>query len=247
MEFEERLLEIMGHKWHPSIDFIHWHGTKKQLEAECQQEYWVYIKDFPRYLENIIAMNPEEDVAEALRENMQEEKYGRISRFNLSHESLFLYTMEGLGYAISGFKDVVPTPSAIKYKQWLDNITKNGSWLEALAVMTLFVEGYVRNEREELEKARKFSGISFSEKMRSIRNTVGSHYLARRFGLNPKYLKFKKAHLEAESNHRKDAWDMVLKYADTKEKQEAVIGAMEKSLKLWKGYRISIAARAYSV
>ena len=247
MEFEERLLEIMGHKWHPSIDFIHWNGTKKQLEAECLQEYWVYIKDFPRYLENIIAMDPEEDVAEALRENIQEEKYGRTSRLNLAHKTLFLYTMKGLGYEISGFRDVVPAPSAVKYKQWLEDITKNGSWLEALAVITIFVEGYVRNEREELEKARKISDASFSEKMRSIRNVIGSHYLARRFGLDRKYLKFKKAHLMAESGHRKDAWDMVLKYADTKEKQEAVINAMEKSLRLWKEYRIGIAARAYSV
>jgi len=231
--FKEQLLKVMDRKNHWAWKYFSSDGIKReQLKVHFQQEYAVYIRDFPVFLARIHGKNPPMEVRQDLAANLYEEETGGLT-IGKSHPELFLYLMEGLGFKRDEFERVPLLPASRRYRQWLDRITSTGSWLEASAVITLFVEGSVK-DRQEMDSSVPKEEISLQRK-------ILDHPLVKFHNVNPAHLDLVRAHHMIEGSHRIAAWKMVLNYTQTPSQKQKVRRVMERSLKQWLDYRDSIA------
>ena len=74
-QFRNRLLDVMAQKNHWAwSDFIGPSISKIQLKIHYQQEYAVYVRDFPVFLARIHGKNPPLAVRKMLAENIFEEE-----------------------------------------------------------------------------------------------------------------------------------------------------------------------------
>jgi pyrroloquinoline-quinone synthase len=229
----EKLLKVMDRKNHWAWKYFSTDRiTRDQLKIHFQQEYSVYIRDFPVFLARIHGKNPPMEVRRDLAENLYEEETGGLT-IKRSHPELFLYLMEGLGFKRDEFEKVPLLPASRSYRQWLDRITLTGSWLEAATVITIFVEGSIK-DRQEME------GYAPEEKINPEKKIL-DHPLVKFHNVNPVYLDLVRAHHMIEGSHRIAAWNMVLNYAGTPSLKQEVHRALERSLKIWLAYRDGIA------
>jgi pyrroloquinoline-quinone synthase len=230
--FRERLLTVMDRKDHWAWTWFSGGAiTKAQLKIHFQQEFAVYIRDFPVFLSRLHGKNPPIPVRRALAENLYEEETGGLTR-RRSHPDLFLYLMEGVGYSPAEFEQVTLLPESAAYRRWLDQMTTNGSWLEGAGVITIFVEGSV-HERGVL------GGTAREEP--DIEKKIANHPLVRYHRVSPRFLDLIRAHGAVEGLHRQDAWKMVLDHAATAEARQRVVHALDRSLELWLAYRDGVA------
>lgn len=233
-QFRERLLDIMDRKHHWA--WPHFSGntiSKDQLKIHFQQEYAVYVRDFPVFLARIHGQNPPPDVRGMLARNIYEEETGGLS-LGRSHPDLFLTMMDGLGYDRTAFLDVTLFPSSRAYRQWLDAASQKRDWVVGAAVLTIFVEGSL-NDRQEILNP------SPPQTPAEIEDAVKKHPLVLYHGLSLKYMDLTRAHLIVESGHRHDAYDMILKHAIEPQQQRAVIDCLHEALKHWLRFRDGIA------
>src|SRR5690349_13139854 len=152
--FRERLLSVMDRKHHWA--WPHFTGdslAKEQLKIHFQQEYAVYVRDFPVLLARIHGHNPPPEVRGMLAENIYEEDTGRLS-LGRSHPDLFLTMMEGLGYGRSEFERIRLLPASRIYRAWLERATGNKNWIIGAAAMTIFVEGSVKDRQEIMNPSK---------------------------------------------------------------------------------------------
>lgn len=233
-KLKEEFLAIMDRKDHWAWKFFS--GEKvsiDQLKIHFTQEYAVYVRDFPVFLGRILGKNPPAEVRRDLAENIFEEETGRLSMTG-PHPLLFLKMMEGIGFSQSMFENASLLPESRLYRKWLDDVTLNGSWQEGAAVMAIFVEGSVK-DRKEIDD-------SVPDQSEDIEKKIRDHPLVRFHGVDPGCMDLIRAHSLVERGHRKAAWRMVLGNLGTREMKSKVRSALEKSLKLWLGYRDGIAA-----
>ena len=88
-QFLERLLSIMDRKHHWAWPIIMGPGiTKAQLKLHYQQEYLVYVRDFPVLLARVHGQNPPPDVRRMLAENIYEEDTGGTVFWTISPRAL---------------------------------------------------------------------------------------------------------------------------------------------------------------
>jgi pyrroloquinoline-quinone synthase len=230
---KEQLLKIMDQKNHWAWKYFSSDQiTRDQLKIHFQQEYAVYIRDFPVFLARIHGKNPPMEVRKDLAENLYEEETGGLT-VGRAHPELFLYLMEGLGIKRQDFEDVPLLSASRRYRQWLDRITLSGSWLEAAAVITIFVEGSIK-DRQEIDPSIPPEHISAKQK-------ILDHPLVKYHGVHPSCMDLLWAHHSIEGSHRLAAWKMVLNHAKTLSLQRKVRQAVEHSLKLWLAYRDGVA------
>lgn len=230
--FRDHLLRVMDRKDHWAWkSFATGAVTVDQLKIHFQQEYGVYVRDFPVFLARLHGKNPPMPVRRALAENLYEEETGGLTR-GRAHPDLFLYLMEGLGFSPQDFEAVDLLPEAAAYRRWLDQVTTTASWIEGVAVATIFVEGSV-HERAVL------NGTAREEP--DIERKIAEHPLVKYHRVAPKYLDLVRAHGAVEGLHRRDAWKMVLDYATAPEAHQRVVHAMERSIELWLAYRDGVA------
>src|SRR6476646_7492275 len=138
--FQEEMLRVMDRKHHWAWStFSDGTATAAQLKQHFQQEYAVYVRDFPVLLARIHSHNPPPSVRRMLAENIYEEDTGGLS-LGKSHPELFLQMMTGLGYPAGTFDDVRLLPGARQYRAWLERASNQRDWLLGAAVMTVFVE-----------------------------------------------------------------------------------------------------------
>jgi len=232
--FKESLLTIMDRKNHWAWGYFSGNRiTKAQLKIHYQQEYAVYVRDFPVFLSRIHAKNPPIPVRSALAANLFEEETGRLS-IGRSHPELFLHMMSGLGFSPEEFEGVRLLPKSRRYRAGLDHITAQGNWLEGTAAVTVFVEGSVK-DRKELESDRVPQSAEIEE-------TVQNHPLVRFHHVDPVYLDLIRAHQAVEKGHRWDAWKMVLEHAGSASSREKVRKVLRQCLGLWLDYRDGVAS-----
>jgi len=213
-------------------------ATLDQLKVHFQQEFAVYIKDFPVLLSRIHSRCPVAEVRRDLAENLYEEETGGLSGTG-PHPDLFLYMMEGLGFEKREFRSVKLLPESQRYREWLDEATSTMPWVAAAAVVTIFVEGSVHDRRELSGHPERPIGGRVDE-WEMLRNNP----LVRYHGLDPRYLKLKRAHARVESGHRRSAWRIVLDHAKEGGDRMLCVDALERSLELWLAYRDGVAAAA---
>ena len=133
--FQEEILRIMDRKHHWAWPtFADGTATVAQLKRHFQQEYAVYVRDFPVLLASIHSRNPPPPVRRMLAENIYEEDTGGLS-LGKSHPELFLQMMGGLGFPPSTFDDVALLPGARRYRIWLERASSHRDWVVGAAVM----------------------------------------------------------------------------------------------------------------
>ena len=231
-DWQETALLALDRKHHWFWDHLNGPlATREQLLVHFQQEWEVYVRDFPAFLRLVHDRCPHPEVREAIARNVAEEEEGADSRAG-PHADLFLYMMEGLGFERRSFDRVRLLPGAAEYRRWIDEAT-NGPWLIGAAVTVLFVEGSVQDRAELDGEMAAPPAADFS-----------LHPLVVHQGLDPKYLELKRVHAQVEGGHRRDAWRAVAGYALTDSDRRGVNAALSRSLALWRRYRDDVAAAA---
>ena len=149
---QERLLQILERKNHWAWPwFAEGRVPLPRLLPHFQQEWEVYVRDFPQLLARVLGhRETPQEVRAMLAANIYEEQTGGISG-TTSHPELFLRMMEGCGLDRASFAEVELLPGARAYRDALDEWSAADRWVIGAAVLTIFVEGSV-NERRELEE-----------------------------------------------------------------------------------------------
>jgi pyrroloquinoline-quinone synthase len=207
--------------------------SKDQLKIHYQQEYLVYVRDFPVLLARVHGQNPPPDVRRMLAENIYEEDTGGLS-FGRSHPELFQEMMRGLGYDLDDFQRAGLLPASAAYRAWLDRVSAHRDWIIGAAALAIFVEGSVKDRREILEPSKPQSRDE-------IESYVNQHPLVRHHNISRTQMDLIRAHQQVEAGHRQDAYVMVLGHTTTARQQQAVLACLSKTLMLWTRYRDAVA------
>ena len=231
----ERLLAIMDQKHHWAYPSLTRPGlTRAQLRAHFRHEYATYVRDFPVLLARALGQVPDEpEVRRALAENLYEEQTGGLSK-SAPHPELFLRMMEGLGFSRDDFREaslVDLHPAAESYKAWLYARSAEAPWQAAVALLTIFVEGSVR-EREEL------AGTYVRPRGDAL---VDRHPLVVHYGCPKEAMQLSRAHGDVEGGHREDAWRILVGHVDDVATQKAVVDTCMDALVRWHRYRDGVA------
>jgi pyrroloquinoline quinone (PQQ) biosynthesis protein C len=230
---QESLLRILERKDHWAWPwFAQGRLPLPRMLPHFQQEWAVYVRDFPQLLARVLG-HPEtpQDVRAMLAANIYEEQTGGISR-SMSHPELFLRMMEGCGFSRADFAKVELLPGAKGYRAVLDEASGEAPWVVGAAVLTIFVEGSV-HERTELAKQEPESDAE-------IEASIRQHPLVRIHGIDPKFLELQRVHKKVEGGHRLDAWKMVLGHTPAA-LEKRVVETVEKALERWLAYRDDVA------
>jgi len=232
--FQEELLRIMDRKHHWAWPaFADGSVTLEQLKLHFQQEYGVYVRDFPVLLARIHGHNPPVAVRRMLAENIYEEDTGGLS-LGASHPELFLTMMAGLGLRTRDFERVRLLSAAKRYRAWLDRASNHRNWIIGAAALTVFVEGSVKDRKELTEPSKPKT----AEEIEAI---IAEHPLVKHHGLSPDSMNLIRAHQMVEAGHRHDAYDMVVNHATTRAQQNAILACLKQCLTLWLAYRDAVA------
>ncbi len=234
VKFRDQLLSIMDQKDHWAwLSFSGNKVTKAQLKIHFQQEFGVYVRDFPVFLARIYGQNPPPEVRGMLAENIYEEDTGGLS-LGCAHPELFLKMMKGMGFKARGFSNISLFPASRQYRLWLERVSSHHHWTVGAAVLTIFVEGS-KNDRQEIKAA----ATPLTQK--HLERLVRRHPLVQYHGVSPDCMDLTRAHQMVENGHRHDAYNMVVTHAVTRSQQMVILEAMEKTLRLWLRYRDNIA------
>jgi pyrroloquinoline quinone (PQQ) biosynthesis protein C len=232
--FQEEILQIMDRKHHWAWPaFADGKVTIDQLKRHFQQEFGVYVRDFPVLLARILGHNPPQAVRYMLAQNIYEEDTGGLS-MGKSHPELFLTMMAGLGFSSRMFDHVSLLPAARRYRAWLDRVSNHRDWVVGAAAMTIFVEGSVKDRTELAEPSKPKTA-------EEIELTIQQHPLVKHHGLSPESMDLIRAHQMVEAGHRHDAYNMVVNYSRTRAQQQAVLNCLKTCLRLWTVYRDGVA------
>ncbi len=227
--FREALLRVMERKVHPAwASFTSGLVPKSKLHLHLEQEYAVFVRDFPQLVGRAYAQCPIAEVRRELAENLFEEETGGLHA-GRPHPELFLEYPRGLGFDVSRFEHVELLPAAKAYREAIDDATTARGWAVAAAVVTLFIEGtpHERSLFDPNAPARPEPPLE-------------EHPLVVHYGLPLESLKLTRAHRGVEGDHRLAAWKVMLDFAEPDQRM-AVLIAMEQTLAAWLKYRDEVA------
>ncbi|WP_455244036.1 TenA family transcriptional regulator [Petrachloros mirabilis] len=232
--FQEEILRIMDRKHHWAWPtFVNGSLTLDQLKIHFEQEYGVYVRDFPVLLARIHGQNPPPSVRRMLAENIYEEDTGGLS-LGKSHPDLFLAMMNGLGLSTRRFERVTLLPAARRYRACLDRLSRHNDWVGGAAALTVFVEGSIKDRKELAEPSKPKTA-------EEIESVIQQHSLVKHYRVPPDAMDLIRAHQMVEAGHRHDAYNMVVNYATSRGQQRAVLTCLKTCLTLWTAYRDAVA------
>ncbi|MCU0698928.1 MAG: iron-containing redox enzyme family protein [Myxococcaceae bacterium] len=227
--FREALLGVMDRKVHWAWPrFTDGSVAKARLHVHLEQEYAVYVRDFPVLVGRAYVQCPIPAVRRELAENLYEEETGGLHA-GRPHPELFLEYPRGLGFDVSRFEHVTLLPKAAAYRAGLDDATQARGWSVAAAVVTLFLEG-TPHERALFDPSAP----------KRPEPALDEHPLVKHYGLPVEALALTKAHRGVEGEHRLAAWRVMLDHVPPSE-HEAVVAALESVLVAWLAYRDEVA------
>jgi pyrroloquinoline quinone (PQQ) biosynthesis protein C len=227
--FREALLSVMERK-------VHWawpHFTagrvaRELLHVHLEQEYEVYVRDFPVLVARAYVQCPIAIARRELIENVYEEETGGLVA-GRPHPELFLEYPRGLGMDLSRFDRIALLEGARRFRDELDDATQSRGWEVAAAITTLFLEGtpYDRSVLDPSAPKRPEPPLS-------------DHPLVKHYGLAIEHLALTKAHRGVEHEHRAAAWQVMLDHVPEPRRND-VVEAMQRSLDAWLAYRDGVA------
>ena len=228
-EFREALLHVMAQKEHWA-----WHHfttgavEKSRLHVHLEQEYAVFVRDFPVLVGRAYVQCPIPEVRRELAENLYEEETGGLHA-GRPHPELFLEYPKGLGFDLRRFADVILLPGAKHYRDTIDVLTIARGWAIAAAVVTVFIEG-TSHDRALFDPAIP----------KRPEPALSEHPLAKHYGLPLESLSLTKAHRGVEGDHRLAAWKVMLDHVVEVERS-TVVDAMQQVQRAWVRYRDDVA------
>ncbi|MGF1469246.1 MAG: iron-containing redox enzyme family protein [Sandaracinaceae bacterium] len=227
--FREGLLGVMERKRHPAWPaFTSGRVPRARLHVHLEQEYAVYVRDFPVLVGRAYVQCPIAAVRRELAENLYEEETGGLVA-GRPHPELFLEYPRGLGMDLARFEEVDLLPASARYRAFLDDATQERGWSVAAAVTTLFLEGTPYDRSVLDPSAPKRPEPAFDE-----------HPLVKHYGLPVSCLALTKAHRRVEGEHRASAWKVMLEHVPAADRGP-VVEAMEEALGAWLAYRDGVA------
>lgn len=227
--FREALLRVMDHKTHPTWEaFTSGRVPKDKLHLHLEQEYAVFVRDFPVLVGRAYVQCPLPEVRRELAENLYEEETGGLHA-GRPHPELFLEYPRGLGFDLRRFEQVELLPAAKAYRQVIDHATQGQGWAVAASVVTLFIEG-TSHERALFD----------ASKPPRPEPPLEEHPLVVHYELPVERLALTRAHRGVEGDHRLAAWRMMLDHAE-QDQRIPVLLAMEAALNAWLAYRDEVA------
>jgi pyrroloquinoline quinone (PQQ) biosynthesis protein C len=230
-DLRERILAIMDQKNHWAWPWFTRPGlTKAQLTVHFRHEFLTYVRDFPVLLARVLGQGPPPESRGALARNIDEEETGHYS-FGISHPELFLQMMDGLGIPRAEVTDGALEPEALRYRALLDRYSGSPPWFVGAAVVTIFVEGSVHERRE-------FEGTHRAE---PVEDVIARHPMVRFYGCPPEAMRLARAHQAVEGDHRRDAWETVLRHVPDGAATDAVVDAVADAHRGWFAYRDGVA------
>lgn len=228
-ELCERLLLVMERKVHWAWPaFTSGRVARERLHIHLEQEWEVYVRDFPVMVGRAYVQCPIAAVRRELAENLYEEETGGLHA-GRPHPELFLEYPRGLGFDVARFDRVDLLPEARAYRAFLDDATTARGWAVAAAIVTLFVEG-TPHERALFDP----------EAPARPAPPLDRHPLVVHYGLPLEALALTKAHRGVEGEHRLAAWRIMLDHAPRDDRAN-VVAAMEEALTRWLAYRDDVA------
>jgi len=228
-EFQEALLQIMEAKRDPDwISFTSGRVPRDRLHVHLEQEYEVYVRDFPVLVARAYVRCPHPAARRELIENVYEEETGGLVA-GRPHPELFLDYPRGLGMDLERFSSIRLLPAARTYRELLDERTLYAHWSAAAAITTLFLEG-TSHDRSVLDPTSP----------PRPEPPLKEHPLVKHYGLPVENLRLTKAHRAVEGEHREAAWKVVLTFTPS-EQREPVVRAMHEILASWLAYRAEVA------
>lgn len=228
-EFREALLSVMDRKEHWAWPhFTSGRVAKSLLHVHLEQEYAVFVRDFPVFVGRAYAQCPIPAVRRELAENLYEEETGGLHA-GRPHPELFLEYPRGLGFELSRFEHVTLLPAAQAYRETIDRFTIARGWATAAAVVTVFLEGSPH------ERALFDPSVPARPEPPLVEHPLVKHY-----GLPLASLALTRAHRGVEGGHRLAAWRVMLEHVGEPERP-AVVAAMEQTLEAWLAYRDDVA------
>ena len=228
--FRQELLSVMDGKRHWAWErFTSGQVEKARLHVHLEQEWAVFVRDFPVLVARGYVQCPIPAVRRELIENVYEEETGGLHA-GRPHPELFLEYPRGLGMDLSRFEHVTLLPAAALYRASIDRHTVAAGWARAAAIATIFLEGTSH------ERALFDPSIPARPEPPLTEHPLHVHY-----GLPLASLALTKAHRGVEGEHRLAAWRCMLDHAPEDERQDVVV-AMRETLAAWLAYRDEVAA-----
>jgi hypothetical protein len=227
--FREALLVQMERKVHWAWPaFTRGLVPRDKLHIHLEQEYAVYVRDFPVLVARAYVQCPIAAVRRELVENVYEEETGGLAA-GKPHPELFLEYPRGLGMDMARFDSIELLPAAARYRGFLDGATLRQGWAVAAAVSTIFLEGtpYERGELDANAPKRPLPPLE-------------EHPLVKHYGLPLEHLALTKAHRSVEGEHRKAAWRVLLEHGPERER-EAIVRVVSEAVEHWQRYRDEVA------
>jgi hypothetical protein len=228
-DFKEQLLAVMEQKTHWSNEAFATGGVQRdKMHIHFEQEYAVFVRDFPIMVGRAYVQCPIASVRRDLAENLYEEETGAIAA-GKPHPVLFLEIPKGFGCDMRRFDRVTLLPGSQKYRDTLDRHTSGRGWEYAAAATTLFIEGthYERGELDARAPKRPMPPLE-------------QHPLHVHYGLALEALELPRIHRTVEGGHREAAWRTILDHVD-EAKREGVVATMQSCLEAWLEYKEDVA------
>ena len=173
-------------------------------------QFFLQVREFPRAVSALHANCPYADERILLAESLYEEETGRISGCDLPHPELFIRFGEAVGLTRADLVEGEPLPSTASLIHWFELSTRQGSFLEGAAAITLAAEGQVPGAFGPFARA-----------------------LEKHYGLSREQVAFWDVHEIADREHSDVGDHIVFRFADSLELQERVRRAVRTSLDHW--------------
>jgi pyrroloquinoline quinone (PQQ) biosynthesis protein C len=182
-----------------------------------------FNRNWPRWLAAIVANCPEKDVNRYLIANMYEEGVCD-PRVDTDHNDLHMRLGESLGLSREQIHSHAASPVTVAATSYWENMARTRPWLEAFAALTSI----------EIRASQRAMGSHFRTKK------VRSSDAWAKLGVPREALATFTNHEAADEDHGLEALALLVKHADTEEKQEAVLRAIRDSLAVERTFKNNI-------
>ena len=173
-------------------------------------QFFLQVREFPRAVSALHSNCPYADERILLAESVYEEETGRISGCGLPHPELFIRFGEATGLARAELTSGAPLPSTDSLIHWFELSTRQRSFLEGAAAITLAAEGQVPGAFGPLARG-----------------------LEKHYGLSREQVAFWDVHEIADREHSDVGNHIVFRFANTPEIQSGIRAAVQTSLDHW--------------
>jgi pyrroloquinoline-quinone synthase len=173
-------------------------------------QFFLQVREFPRAVSALHTACPYADERIELAESLYEEETGRISGCNLPHPELFIRFGEAVGLSREQMTEAVPLPGTAALIGWFELSSRQRSFLEGAAAITLAAEGQVPGAFGPFARA-----------------------LEKHYGLSREAVAFWDIHEVADRDHSDIGRSSVIAHADSDDVRSAVRAAVERSLEAW--------------